>query len=247
MLSRFSFLIAVVLILATSCKTQNLFQASKPITNDPSFFAIDSNYQYRIRKDDKISVSVWENDDLSVGSVYGEYNSNEVYGKWLMVDANGDIMVPKLGNKKVEGLTIIEAEAMLKKDFAKLLVNPIIKLKVLNRQITVMGELKSPGQFLLEKEDNTLLEVLGKAGDFDFYADKKNVRVIRKIGNEMKTISIDLTTYDNLPAKNLQIHPGDIVYVPAKNGKQWDKRSGSTIIPATAIVTTVAVLLNLFK
>jgi len=247
MFLKYAVSLVLIAVLMSSCATQNLFKTPENIKSDSAFFTRDSNYQYIIQKDDKISVSVWDNDDLSVGSVYGEYNSNEVYGKWLMVDANGEIMVPKLGNKKVAGLTVIDAEVMLKKDLAKLLVNPIVKLKVLNKEVTVLGELKSPGHFLLEKENNSLVEVLGKAGDFDFYADKKNIRVIRTVGNEVKTVRIDLTTYDNLYAKNIQIHPGDVIYVPAKNGKQWDKRSGSTIIPATAVITTIAVLANLFK
>ena len=73
-----------------------------------SSFVYNKNYQYRIRKDDKITISVWGQDELSVGSCYGIYNSNEVYGKWLMVDENGNIELPKLGSMKVLNVTLIE-------------------------------------------------------------------------------------------------------------------------------------------
>jgi polysaccharide export outer membrane protein len=86
----------VILFFFCSCKTQNL-SVSKTDTNNAESFLYDANYQYKIRKDDKILISVLGEDNLSVDSVYGIYNSNEVYGKWLMVDTNGAIEIPKIG------------------------------------------------------------------------------------------------------------------------------------------------------
>lgn len=54
-----------------SCKTTNLFvgkyenRDSIPLLD--SAFLPDSNYQYRIRRDDKITISLWGQDDMSVG------------------------------------------------------------------------------------------------------------------------------------------------------------------------------------
>src|ERR1700743_3330941 len=98
----------------TSCKTQNLFlQSADAGRPDSCFQPVTTSYEYRIRKDDKISISCWGHDDLSVGSLYGIYNSNEVYGKWLMVNARGEVNVPKTGSFHIEGLTVSWAEASL--------------------------------------------------------------------------------------------------------------------------------------
>ena len=93
----------ILIFLLPSCKTQNIFKDSKEERKAlqeelDSAFLFDPNYQYIIRKDDKVNISVWGQEDISVGSVYGIYNSNEVYGKWLLVDANGCIEVPKIGS-----------------------------------------------------------------------------------------------------------------------------------------------------
>jgi polysaccharide export outer membrane protein len=80
---------------------------------------------------------------LSVGSVYGIYNSNEVYGKWLLVDINGNIEIPRLGTTNVIGKTIPELKEEIKTKLKKWLVNPIVDLKVLNKEIAVMGEVKT--------------------------------------------------------------------------------------------------------
>lgn len=230
----------------TSCATQNLFEQTAHNEPDKRFidsvFNNDTDYQYVLKKDDKVNVSVWDNDDLSVGSIYGIYNSNEVYGKWLMIDANGNVNIPKLGEVNLAGLTLIDARSKLQGLFRKWIVNPIVDVKVLNKEITILGELKTPGRYLLEKDRNTLVEAIGKAGDFDFYANKKKIQVIRMVRNQPVSITVDLTKAESYLAANILLKPGDVIYVPSRKGKVWDKRAGSTIVPiATAISSAVLI------
>ncbi len=249
-MKQFLFLFISVVLL-TSCKTQNIFVQSKSdlqkenVKVDSTFLPND-NYEYHIRKDDKLNISIWNNDEISVGSIYGIYNSSEGYGKWLMVDKKGEIAIPASGNFKVEGLTLVEFKELLYKQLSKTIQNPVIDVKVLNKDVTVLGEVKNPGKHLLEKENYSLLEVLGMAGDFDTYANKTKVQVVRKENNSIKAVTLDLTKMKNYEMNNVAIHPGDVVLVPAKKGKEWDKRSGSTIVPAGSAITTLILILKLF-
>ena len=236
----------LLLCLLASCATQNMLHTTD-IADMPAAFRPNPAYQYIIHKDDKISLSIWDHDDMSVGSVYGIYNSNEVYGKWLLVDAAGNITVPKLGEVHVAGLSVHEAEEQFTTLYRKWIVNPVIEVKVLNKEVTMMGELKTPGKYLLEKDYNTLLDVISKAGDFDFYADRKKIQVIRQVDGVPKTIAINLTKSSADFRENIQIYPGDIVYVPSRGGKSWDKRSGSIIVPIATVVSTAVLLISLSK
>ena len=103
-----------------------------------------STSPYQLRPDDKVSVSVWDHEELSVGSIYGIYNSNEVYGKWLLVDAEGSLLLPKTGKLKVGGMTIAAATDAVVREYSRLIPQPLVTLKVLNREVTVLGEVKSP-------------------------------------------------------------------------------------------------------
>jgi polysaccharide biosynthesis/export protein len=232
----------------SSCKTQNLFEQFPAPTDkiDSSFFKVTNSSQYIIRRSDKISISVWNNDDIGVGSTYGIYNSSEGYGKWLMVDANGEIAIPNLGDVKVEGLTMVAFKSLLRDELSKTIKNPVIDVKILNRDITMMGEVKNPGKLSLERENNTLVDVLGLAGDIEFYGNKSKIQVIRMINNESHVITLDLTKMNNYNACNIQILPGDIVYVPARKNKEWDKRAGATIIPAASAITVLLLILTTF-
>lgn len=236
----------VFIVLLASCATQNILVPSPASRNAASaadsVFRYNAAYQYRLQKDDKINISVWDNDDLSVGSIYGIYNSNEVYGKWLMLDNKGDVSVPKLGDVHLAGLTVMEAKEKLRQAFVKWILNPIVEIKVLNKEVTILGETKSPGRFLLEKDNNTLLELIGRAGDFDFYANKKKVQVIRIVDNQPVSVEIDMTRMENFAKANMQIHPGDIIYIPSRRGKVWDKRAGSIIVPIATIISSAAIL-----
>ena len=239
----------IILSFFTSCKTQNLFLGSEDQFQNTeeeiteTFFQ-DSTYEYKIRKDDKINISVWGQDELSVGSIYGIYNSNEVYGKWLMVDARGCIEVPKIGTTQVEGITVVELKDSLKSIFSQWIKTPIVDIKILNKEITVLGEVRNPGVIKVDTERNTLLDMIAKTGGFDSYANLEYLKVLRQEGPDVRVVNIDLTQAGNYAQRNIQLHPGDVVVVPSRSYKEFDKRV-SVIIPLTSTISASAIVLGL--
>ncbi len=232
-----------------SCKTQNMF--AEEMTNKQYRDGVDSlllynpDYQYTIRKDDKITISIWGKDDWSVGSTYGIYNSNEVYGKWLMVDAEGIIEVPKIGSVYVENLTIIDLKKKLKQAMGEWLVNPIVDIKILNKEISLLGEFRDPAVITVDKDRNYLLEMITRVGGFDNYANLEQVKVLRQIGVDTQVINIDLTKKGDYRYRNIPLYPGDIVIATSVKYKTFDKRI-STIIPFTSAITAAAIFMKAF-
>ena len=242
----------VALVLFASCQTHNLLMEPKSeqkvVKNAPldSTFFFDAAYEYQIRTDDKINISVWGQDEYSVGSIYGIYNSNEVYGKWLLVDAQGNIEVPKVGTINTLGKTVIELKNELKNLFAEWLVNPIVDVKVLNKEITILGEVRNPQVIQVDKDRNTLLEMIAQCQGFEFYADLKYVKVLRQKGEDVHIANLDLTEAGDYLSKNIQLYPGDVVIIPSRKCKNFDKRI-STIIPFTTTATAAAILFTTFR
>ncbi|RZK18062.1 MAG: polysaccharide export protein [Hymenobacter sp.] len=234
----------LVLGLLSSC-TQNLFVSKKPLAA-PAALAVGPDYQYKLRKDDKITLSVFDHEELSIGSIYGHYPVSENEGKWELVDAAGNLNVPRVGPYHVEGLTLLEAENQLEKLMAKWIVNPQVVIKVLNLQATVLGEVNAPGNQRLEKERNTLVEMLGKANDFSVYADKRHVKVLRQNATGTFATEINLLKMSGFEQNNLVILPGDVVYVPSKNGKQFDRKS-PTILGIGSIISTFFIVFRFFQ
>lgn len=238
----------LVVISLASCTTQNLFRQSRkegPNTVEAldSVFRYNPDYQYTIRKGDKISISVWGQDELSVGSLYGIYNSNEVYGKWLMVDAEGNIEAPRLGTLPVEGETLISLKKTLKELLAKWILNPVIDVKVLNKEITVLGEVRDPKVITVDRDNSNILNLVAKCGGFQFYANLKYVKVLRQVGSDVYVANINMTKSGDYLSRNIQILPGDVVVVPSKGYKEFDKRI-SNIIPLTTALTASAIFMG---
>jgi polysaccharide biosynthesis/export protein len=244
-LVQFLLILITAVTLLTSCKTQNLLTERRSREAKPldSVFRYNPDYEYLIRKDDKISVSVWGQDELSVGSSYGIYNSNEVYGKWLLVDQTGSIELPRYGTFQVEGFRITELKAKLKALFGKWIANPIVDVKVLNKEITVLGEVRNPAVVTVDKDRNTLLEIISKTGGFEFYANLKRVKILRQDGPHVHIANIDLTKSGDFVAANIQLHPGDYVIIPSRKSKVFDKRI-TTIIPFASTATAAAILMG---
>ncbi len=234
------FLLIAFAILLTSCSFQNIFVTDKH--NDlTELLRMDTVYEHRIDVDDKLTISVWNHDNMSIGSLFGIYSSNQVYGRWIMVDARGDAVLPKIGRIRLAGLTTKEAGDKLSKRYADMLVEPIIVVKVLNRDVTILGEVRSPGKYILEKEKNTLIGIIGDAQGFNFYADKECVQLIRN----NKSYKIDFT---KLMHNNYQIlvQSGDVIHIPSRRGKAIDKKA-PTLIPFASVLTALAVVLSIIS
>lgn len=238
-----SSIIFSVCFLLVSCKTQNIFSETTYIENQEG--QNNNDFVYKIRKNDKVTLSVWGQDDLSVGSVFGIYNSNEIYGKWLLVDGNGNIELPRLGTTNVLGKTVPELKEEIKTKLKKWLVNPIVDIKILNKEITILGEVKNPSTILVDKDQISLLDIISKAGGLDFYANIKKVKILRQENENVRITNVDLTKMNEFTLKNIELHPGDYILVPSKKSKDFEKRI-STIIPFTNTASAAVLLMGAF-
>lgn len=233
-------LLAVIVLLAASCSNVNLFsKASNKKGGHEEFMALDRTYESKIKPDDKLSISIWDHDNISIGSAYSIYNTNEAFGKWILVEKDGTVKIPQLGELNLGGFTLSSAEDTLTQLFSKTIKNPIIEIKILNAEISVLGELNSPGTYKLEKEINTLVEVISRAEGLTSYAKKKKIQIIR----DNVAYTVDLTKMSNYQEANIILRSGDVLYVPAVKSKALHERA-PTIIPFATLLTSVAVLIS---
>ena len=118
------FVTKVILVLLavtlSSCNRNVLYTSSKsPDSQNARALDNSENALKAIASDDKISLSIWGHDNLSVGSIHTVYSVQEEAGKWLMVDDKGEVNLPQIGKVKLQGLTIPEATKLLEKEYGK--------------------------------------------------------------------------------------------------------------------------------
>ena len=167
-----------------------------------------------------------------------------------LVDNDGTIDFPIIGNISVSGLTKKECEAMILEKIRPYLAEsekPIVTVRMSSYSIAVLGEVKNPGSFPVSREKINVFEALAMAGDMTIYGVRDRVRLIREDAAGNKEIHmLDLTDANVINSPYYYLQQNDIVYVEPSNIKKQDARVGSMTtlwFSATSIMVSVASLL----
>ncbi len=237
--------LSVILTLCVSCHTSSpLFQYKEGRKTSLTKDILEEFYETKetvLTPGDKISISIWSHNDMSVGSVNNVYSSTESSGKWLLVDDDGMVNIPRLGRLKLSGITVSEANYLLEQKYGETLRDPIINVRVLNHFITILGEVNNPGRYRLENEKISLVEAVGLAGGLTDYSENQSVDLVRIVNGEPIKFTLDLTNINALPKENIILKPRDVVYINHTKLKTWDKNLAKISL-ITSIITGIAVL-----
>jgi polysaccharide biosynthesis/export protein len=138
-----------------------------------------------------------------------------------LVDTEGNIKFPFLGNIKAAGLTKKALQEEIKQEIVKrkLLVDPIVDIRYLNYKVSVLGEVAHPSLLTVPNEKITLLEALGLAGDLTIYARRDNVLLIREEEGKKKLVRLNLTSSDLFTSPYYYLKSNDIIYVEPNKSK----------------------------
>lgn len=172
-------------------------------------------------------------------------------GQTFQVEEDGKVTLPVIGHVAVAGLTRYEATQKIEKLYRdSLLKNPIIELKILNLKVTLFGEVRTPGNIPLLRDNTTLTDVLGEAGGLTNNANEKNIKIIRGDKANPQVIYADLGNIKTLGDPRLILQNDDIIYVAQnKQAVRTEKiqNLSSLIQPSLLIFNAALILYTLFK
>jgi polysaccharide export outer membrane protein len=201
---------------------------------------------YRIKTDDILQIR-----NLQNYKAFANEGGAEPAPQTFQVEEDGRVTLPIIGHVPVAGLTRYEAANKIEGLYRdSLLKNPIIELKILNLKVTVLGEIKSQGNFNLVKEKTTLIDVIGQAGGLSTAADEKNIKIIRSDKDGPKTIWVDLSNINILNDPKIILQDNDIVYIAQnKRAVRDDKLQNFTTLiqPSVLIFNTALIIYSLFR
>lgn len=145
--------------------------------------------------------------------------------KSLLISDTGDLDVPYLGRVKAADKTCKavarEIQQALTNDlYYKATV--IVAVDLLNKKrgmVYLVGRIKNSGpQDIPSDEVLTLTKAILRAGGFTDFADKKKVKVTRRMGSTNKVFILDVTEIleKGKTEKDLKLEPDDMIYVPSR-------------------------------
>ena len=184
-----------------------------------------------------------------VGGLY-----NTVGSQTYLVDPDGKINFPILGELHVAGYTRVELEKKLKNEIYPQYITevPVITVRFLNKNVSVLGEVNRPGVYGLSSESVNLLNVLAMAGDLTIYGRRDNILLMRENADGSNEY-IRL----NLQDKNLVLSPyfylqqNDVICVYPNKARGNSSSIGSTENMTISIVGTLisvaTLLITIFR
>lgn len=151
------------------------------------------------------------NNSTSPGQLNGQ--TAQLAPQGYLVDNEGFIYFPVLGKLYIKGMTLAQLRADLEKRLLTYLAEPLVSIKQLNFNITVLGEVKKPGQYTNPSDKITVLQALGLAGDMTDYGNRTNVKLIREEEGVSKTYTIDFTDKNITSSPYYYMQQNDVLYV----------------------------------
>lgn len=172
----------------------------------------------------------------NAGSATNGQNAMNLNG--YLVNADGNISMPILGNIQVLGKTTNEIEDLIKKILIDQgqLTNPTVMARVTNAKITILGDIGNPGTYPYYEQNLTLLQALGYAGDLSISGRRNDILIIREQDGKRTYGHIDMRKTDWFNSEYYYIKQNDIIYVNPNGPK----------IKSAGYVTNIQALLGLF-
>ncbi|HEV7330153.1 MAG TPA: polysaccharide biosynthesis/export family protein [Flavisolibacter sp.] len=196
------------------------------------------NLDMDIKPGDALAISI-ASASSELSSQFTTGGSGE--GGGYHVDRAGNIQLFRLGTIRAAGLTRSSLAKKLESELSPWLKEPIVTVNFLNRQVTVMGEVGSPGIIDLKADQISVIDAIVRSGDFTENAQRENVMVIRETaaGKEFRHINpLDPAIFSS-PYYYLQ--DGDMVYIKPEKEKGKEKlpvqQTVSYIITGISLIT----------
>ena len=255
---------AMTVLMLASCASHKhvaYFQNSEEVDLSKSQYLYDA----RIMPKDQLSITVsTTNEEAAVPfnltvptpmTAGQRGTTSQAALQTYLVDNEGNISYPILGQIHVGGLTKSECEKMIQEKiqpYMSAAENPIVTVRMTGYQISVIGEVGHPGTFTVSREKISILEALAQAGDLTIYGQRKNVQLIREDASGQKSIhTFDLTDADIINSPYFYLQQNDVVYVTPNKAKSQNSSVGSMTtlwFSATSILISLTSLLyNILK
>lgn len=251
--------VLLTVVLMCSCVTRKQLAYFQPVTSESAAVINESmkpQPEPRVKINDALVITVSALDpeavlpynlpNVSYATPTSENIPTTQTYQYYTVDANGDISFPVLGKLHVVGLSQSEVIEMILEKLRGQLVDPIVSMRFLNAKVTVLGEVKNPGAYLLNNGGMTLLEALGAAGDLTQYGNRRNVLVTRENNGKLEFARLNLCSDEVFASPYFYLQQNDVVYVEPNQARTTSNQSISlwlslvgTLSSATTVVVSV--------
>ncbi|WP_228372307.1 polysaccharide biosynthesis/export family protein [Chryseobacterium gregarium] len=143
-----------------------------------------------------------------------------------LVNADGYINFPVLGDIYAKGMTQVQLKQDIESRLKRYLTEPMVTITLKNFNVSILGEVKVPGQKESVSQKLNIFQALSLAGDMTDFGDRKNVKLIRT-GDDgaEQVINLDMSRSDIVNSPYYYMKQNDVLYVQPDMNKQIQANS----------------------
>lgn len=245
-------LLLSILFLISSCATQRDYASQNYGSNIPDELLKTSDYL--IKPGDKVKVQSFNNlsSVLFESTISGTQSGVTVPEYEAYVDNEGYIALPRAGKIKVAGHTQRSASDLANQAYVGVINSPLFNVRVMNMRVRVLGAVNKQGMYYLEKENETLSEVLAMAEGVKYENMGKRLTLIRKGVDSSRAMAFELNAANlgNPRLNNIVMQDDDIVYVqPSKASVNSAKAQqyANFLAPLSLLLNAAVLLITVTK
>lgn len=200
---------------------------------------------YRLQVNDEVIYRVITMDETIAKMLSANSGNVGSYANSYRIYSDGTVDIPFLPPIKLEGLTELEAQDILRKAMRELIPDADVKLALYNKQFTVLGDANS-GTYQIYKERMTIFQALAMSGDLMNSGDRRHVRIVRPHGNaEPEILDFDIRPNSIIDSKYYYVYPNDLIYVSRDPGSFYKQASYSSFL--ALITSSVSLLITVLN
>ena len=241
------FLLGVAFSSCITSKKINYLQ--KPDFIIPSYNDTISFQEYQLREGDCLYIRVYAlNSDIAMVLNGGMSSANQqtmmrggtssvddLYT--YIVDSDGNIKFPLVGNVFVQDKSTREVKEILEQELDSIVSSCSVDVRITRRYFSMFGAEMS-GRYPIPKEKINIFEALAMAGNISLYGDRSKVRIVRETENGTVIKTFDVRSADILHSEFYYIEHNDIIYVQTMRERFFRVTNLPTAIAAT--VSTIS-------
>ena len=247
---------AMLALLVTSCITPRRVNYLQDMTQG-SQIQIENKFEASIAPYDELNIIVTTSSSkkelaapFNFGAISNVNNVNQNGGSRYLVDVNGNIQMPILGDLHVAGLTRLKLQdtltAMLKN--GGYIDDPFVMVRFNNFKIFFLGAGK--GTVLnIANERCTFLEALAMLSDnIDYHTRRERIAVMREVNGRMVMRYLDPRSSDVFNDPFFMLQQNDFIITDTYNNgvvrsefAYW-MGIGSILLSAASLILSIAVL-----
>jgi polysaccharide export outer membrane protein len=262
------FSILILLFIFTSCGINSDLMLKVPKESEPkpdSLKTVQEKYyklydkdsvpllpreDYRIAIDDKYTFTLSTNDGKNILeglTGVGQVTTGGAQTEYL-IRSDGFTVLPVVGEVKIIGLTVKQAEDTLKKMFSNHYLDPFLQIKITNQRVIVFpGDGGQAEVVYLKNNNTTLMEIIASAGGVSSRGRSNRIKLIRYLDGKRIIFPIDLSSINGLIYADLYVQANDYIYVePNPNIATELLKQTAPIVGILSGVAVIFTIINRF-